>query len=285
MDIGGPKKGNLYRRLGVRSMLTLMKQYTILTLHDQGEKNADLARTFKCDRHTVENVLKHGVKETQTRHKPSAVAPYKTQIKEWQGKDYTLLRMHEMLHDDYGVTFSYDALRKYVKKYLPRPKESFGPQEHLPGQAVQFDFGTSRVYFTKEKRWVKVQLQAFVLPFSGMKAAWVEEDQKLETFLNGFTRALTTYGGVPKKATIDNLKDGVIVNKRDELEFNQTFLEYANHYRFTINPCAPYSPEQKGTVEGGVKYIKQNFIAGRNFKNLPDLQEQQIGRASCRERV
>lgn len=182
--------------------------------------------------------------------------------------------MHEMLHDDYGAVFSYDALRKYVKKYLPKPKEAFGPQEHLPGQAIQFDFGTSRVYFTEEQRWVKVQIQAFVLPFSGMKVAWAEMDQKLETFLNGFTRAFTKLGGVPRKATIDNLKDGVIVNNRHELKFNQTFLEYANHYRFTINPCAPFSPEQKGTVEGGggVKYIKQNFIAGRDFKNLVDLQ-------------
>src|SRR5476649_227968 len=133
-------------------MLTLMKQYTILTLKKQGETNAEIARTLKCNRHTVENILLRGVKEKQTRHKPSAVAPYKTQIKEWQGKDYTLQRMHEMLTDNYGATFSYDALRKYVKKYLPRPKEAFGPQEHLPGQALQFDFGTSRVYFTDEKR-------------------------------------------------------------------------------------------------------------------------------------
>lgn len=121
---------------------------------------------------------------------------------------------------------------------------------------------------------MKLQFQAFVLPFSGMRYYWVEEDQKLETFLNGFTKTFTKYGGVPEKVMIDNLKDGVTVNKRYALEFNQTFLEYSYHFGFIINPCTPYSPEQKGTVEGGVKYVKQNFVAGRTFKNLKDVQDQ-----------
>lgn len=253
-------------------MLNMQKQYTILTLKKQGKKNAEIARDLECNRHTVENILKRGVQEIQIRHKPSVVAPYKMLIKEWLDQDITRKRIYDMLKEEHGFTFSYDSVRKFVKKHFPN-REAFGVQEHLPG-TLQFDFGESRVYFTEEKRWVKLQFQAFVLPFSGMRQYGVEEDQKLETFLNGFTGAFTKYGGVPKKVTIDNLKDGVTVNKRYALEFNQTFLEYSYHYGFIINPCAPYSPEQKGTVEGGVKYVKQNFVAGRSFKSLSDAKDQ-----------
>jgi IS30 family transposase len=65
-------------------MLNMGQQYTILTLHKQGKTNAEIARQLHCNRHTVENILKRGdVTEKQTRHKPSAVTPYKEQIKEW----------------------------------------------------------------------------------------------------------------------------------------------------------------------------------------------------------
>jgi transposase len=65
-------------------MLNMGQQYTILTLHKQGKTNAEIARALHCNRHTVENVLKRReVIEKQTRHKPSAVTPYKEKIKEW----------------------------------------------------------------------------------------------------------------------------------------------------------------------------------------------------------
>jgi hypothetical protein len=40
----------------------------------------------------------------------------------------------------------------------------------------------------------------------------------------------------------------------------------------------PYSPEQKGTVEGGIKYLQGNFIAGRTFANSADMKGQLTGR-------
>jgi transposase len=256
-------------------MLNMGQQYTILTLHKQGKTNAQIARDLGCNRHTVENILKRGeVTEKQTRHKPSAVTPYKEQIKEWlKNPKITRRRMYEMLQDEQKVTFSYDALRKFVKKHLVKP-EAFGVQEHLPGEETEVDFGDIIVHLTEEGKWVKFQLLVFVLPFSGKKYYELCTNQQLETFCLGFQNAFTFFGGVPKKAKVDNLKPAVIRNERYVLQFNQGFLEFAYHYGFVINPCTPYSPEQKGTVEGGVKYAQQNFVPGRTFKNSEDLRSQ-----------
>lgn len=42
-------------------------------------------------------------------------------------------------------------------------------------------------------------------------------------------------------------------------------------YGTVICPCEPYSPEQKGKVESGVKYMQINFVSGRTFVNEADL--------------
>lgn len=256
-------------------MLTMAKQYTIRTLHDQGETNAEIARQLQCHRHTVENVLKRStVLEKLTRNKPSAVTPYKSQIQVWYDKNIPRQRMYEMLVEHDKVTFSYDALRKFVKKHIAKAPEAYGVQEHLPGSDMEVDFGDLVVYLEEEGKKVVLQALAFVLPYSGMKYYGVCENQKLETFCEGFVAAFGYFGGVPKRIKPDNLKAAVIKNQRYQLEFNQSFLEFAYHYGFVIHPCDPYSPEQKGTVEGGVKYIQQNFVPGRVFANKADLTKQ-----------
>src|SRR3954447_21114724 len=41
-----------------------------------------------------------------------------------------------------------------------------------------------------------------------------------------------------------------------------------------VVPCTPYSPEQKGKVEAGIKYLQGNFINGRTFSDDRDLARQ-----------
>src|SRR5437764_1474678 len=67
------------------------------------------------------------------------------------------------------------------------------------------------------------------------------------------------------------MKAVVVKNQKYELDFNQDFLEFAQHYTMVIVPCTPYSPEQKGKVESGIKYLQQNFINGRDFVDDRDI--------------
>lgn len=56
-------------------MLTMYKQITIKTLHNQGEKNADIARQLGCHRNTVGNIIARAeLIEKQTRAKESVYA-------------------------------------------------------------------------------------------------------------------------------------------------------------------------------------------------------------------
>lgn len=257
-------------------MLSMYQQITIKTLFEQSKKKTEIARTLNCHRNTVANILNRDTLiEKQTREKSSVYQPYKETIKTWlEDKKLTRVRIHEKLKEEYQVHGSYDALRRFIRKHIPQPIEAFGIEEHLPGEEVEVDFGDIWVRLTDENKRRKFYLLAFVLPFSGKKYYELCDNQKAETFYTGFTHEFSFYGGVPKKVKPDNLKAAVNRNERFVLEFNQSFLEFSYHYRFVIHPCTPYSPEQKGTVESGIKYAQQNFVPGRTFRNREDLKQQ-----------
>jgi transposase len=55
------------------------------------------------------------------------------------------------------------------------------------------------------------------------------------------------------------------------------FLDFANHYGFTIKSHQPYRPRTKGKVDGrSVDYVKDNFLNGRSFADFADLNAQAL---------
>lgn len=257
------------------SMLTMYKQITIKTLAGQGEKKTHIANQLGCHRNTVRNVLqRETLIEKQTRVKSSCFDSYKIQIKEWLDKKISRLRIHEMLIENYSVLEKYDTLCKYIQKQFPKTVEAYGVQVHLPGEAAEIDFGYLGMLPGIEGKLVKTYGLAVILPYSRLDYYAICYDQKLETLCRELANAFVCFGGVPKRLKVDNMKTAVLKNQHYDLTLNQDFLEFANHYGTVITPCAPYSPEQKGTVEAGIKYLQINFVAGRVFRDDSDLKQQ-----------
>lgn len=256
-------------------MLTMYKQITIKTLHNQGEKKSRIAQELGCHRNTVLNIVKRdGLIEKQTRVRSSMFDVYKTQIKEWLDKKISRLRIHEMLLEYYEVLEKYDTLCKYIQKQFPKKVEAFGVQMHTPGETAEVDFGYLGMLPGLSGKAVKTFALAVILPFSRLDFYAICYDQKLETLTSELKNAFDYFGGVPKRLKVDNMKTAILKNQHYDLEFNQDFLGFASHYNTVIIPCSPYSPEQKGTVESGIKYLQQNFVAGRVFQDESDIKRQ-----------
>jgi hypothetical protein len=56
--------------------------------------------------------------------------------------------------------------------------------------------------------------------------------------------------------------------------FNPRFQEFAGAYLFEARPCNRGRGNEKPRAETGVRYVKQNFLAGREFRDLTDLKVQ-----------
>ena len=70
---------------------------------------------------------------------------------------------------------------------------------------------------------------------------------------------------------MDNLKAAVIKAHWYDPDLNPKILSFAEHYGIAIMPTRPYTPEHKGKIENGIKYLKNNALKGCSFKSLNEL--------------
>ena len=139
---------------------------------------------------------------------------------------------------------------------------------------AQVDFGyIGKLYDpdqgTERKAWIFV----LVLGFSRKMYADIVFDQKTSTWAQLHIQAFQALGGVVETVVPDNLKAAVIraaFGKSGDAELNRTYRELAGYYNFKVDPAPPREPKKKGKVESGVKYVKRNFIAPREFQNIHD---------------
>lgn len=60
----------------------------------------------------------------------------------------------------------------------------------------------------------------------------------------------------------------------DKRTLNAGFVDFAEHYAFSIRTHRPFRPQTKGKVERMVGYVKSNFLNARQFADLDDLNTQ-----------
>lgn len=256
-------------------MLTMYQQITIKTLAKQNKKHTEIATELGCHRNTVRNIINRPVVEKPTRNKPSYFDQYRDQIRGWLDKKVTQLRIYELLVENYQINRTYDSLSKYIRKEFPKMPEAFGVQVSSPGEIAEVDFGYGGLLPINApgelSRLAKTWFLSVRLNYSRLAYRVMVHDQKVTTFIGGITDAFMSFGGVPKRLKIDNLKAAIIKNQHYDLQFNSDFLDWANHESVVISPCTPYHPEQKGGVESDIKYIEKNFLVERHFDSWADL--------------
>jgi transposase len=139
------------------------------------------------------------------------------------------------------------------------------PVETAPGEVAQVDFGYAGKRYDPDRGVLrKCWLFVMTLGFSRHMFADLVFDQKIATWLRLHADAFDDLTGVPRVIVPDNLKPAVVraaFGVDDEAMLNRSYREVARHYGCQIDPTPPRSPEKKGKVEAGVKYVKRNFLA------------------------
>lgn len=167
-----------------------------------------------------------------------------------------------------------------VKRFVARMRSEAGitaadvaiPVETGPGEIAQVDFGyVGKIYDqqagVRRKTWVFVM----TLGFSRRMFVHLVHDQRIETWLFCHVLAFEHFVGVPAVVVPDNLKAAVVrcafaVDGSSTL--NRSYVDLARYYGFLVDPAPPRSPEKKGKVEAGVKYVKTSFMAPRDLDAL-----------------
>ncbi len=103
--------------------------------------------------------------------------------------------------------------------------------------------------------------------------AQISRSDAVESFLEGHVHAFGWLGGVPRECVYDNLRSAVARREGDEVRWAERFTHLRGH-AFHHTACTPATPREKGSVEGGVRYLKTGFWPLRRFGDLAELSAQ-----------
>jgi len=242
----------------------------IKVLKDQHAlKCSQIARELNLDCRTVEKWFDQ--KQYQQRKSPqrgSKLDPFKGQIvRMLESYPYTAAQIFQRLREDH-FDGGYTIVKEYVRKVRPPKIKAFLKLSFAPGECAQVDWGSYGSVSVGEARR-RLSFFVMVLCYSRMMYVEFTVSQTMEHFLGCHQNALNWFGAVPGKIMVDNLKSAVLkrIVGKDPL-LNPKYLDFANHYGFTIAPCAVGKGNEKGRVESGVGYVKKNFLAGLDISDF-----------------
>ncbi|MEG1725549.1 MAG: IS21 family transposase [Anaerovoracaceae bacterium] len=139
---------------------------------------------------------------------------------------------------------------------------------HKPGDKIMVDWdGTSMNVFDKlTGEATKAYIFVATLPFSMYTYVQACPSMKQEEWIDCHINMYEYFAGVTRLLIPDNLKTGVIHNRKyEDPEINKIYQEMADHYDTTIIPTRVRKPKDKAAVEGSVGAITKFIIS--NLRN------------------
>lgn len=215
----------------------------------------------------LEEVLRQ-VEEERRLGPVSGAEPFREFVQAKRSEGVEIQALLGLLREK-GYQGSYSSLRRFVGRLEKKTPEVFVRVETGPGEEGQVDFGyVGHFYDPRSGRVRKAWVFVMTLGFSRHQYAEIVFDQKIETWVELHVRAFEWFGGTVKRVVLDNLRSGIVKAVIHDQEAQRSYRELAEHYGFLISPCRPATPRHKGKVESGVRYVKRNALAGREFRDI-----------------
>jgi transposase len=171
-----------------------------------------------------------------------------------------------------------------VKVYIASHQYLIPPQRHVvapqgnrgrryltpPGEAFQMDWGFTKVQCFDGSEY-NAACFAMVCHHCGQQFIEFFPNAKQENLFIGMIHAFR-YMGIPKTVLTDNMKSVVIRRDQDgHSVWQKDYEQFMRTVGFQTKLCKPRHPFTKGKVERLVRFVKDNFLAGRVFWNVTDL--------------
>lgn len=213
-------------------------------------------------------------------------------------RSITVLSGYEGIVDNYlmlGVTNSeviFENLQENgykggctsVKNYIAKHRDLVPAQRQIvstqgnrgrryqtgPGEVYQMDWGFVNVE-TSDGGSYRAACFAMICHHCGQRYIEFFPNAKQENLFIGMIHAFT-YMGVPETVLTDNMKSVVIERDAEGNPIWQNdYEEFMKTIGFNTKLCKVAHPFTKGAVERLVRFVKENFMTGRVFGNITDL--------------
>ena len=199
----------------------------------------------------------------------STVLAYQEIVEQLLEEGVEMMTIFDRLRQNHSYTGSYSSIRRFVRHLRPGKPDVTVRVHSAPGEEAQVDFGSAGMLLDpRSGRLRQAQVFVMTLSFSRHQYAELVFDQKTATWLDLHRRAFASFGGVPAKIVLDNLKAAVLQASLHDPVLGEAYRRFAQHYGFVVSPTRPATPEHKGKVESGVHFVKRSFLVGQEFLDI-----------------
>jgi len=185
-----------------------------------------------------------------------------------------------------GYTGSKTSVKRYIsehkdllppKRYLVSPQGNRGRRYTTnPGECYQMDWGFVTVE-TATGETYKIACFAMICHACGKRYIEFFPNAKQENLFIGMIHAFLQMG-VPERILTDNMKSVVVCRDTEgHPVWNKDYELFMGNVGFETKLCKPRHPFTKGAIERLVRYVKDNFLAGRVFTEITELNYQAAG--------
>lgn len=227
-----------------------------------------LERETGLHRQTLRKIRDHSQPPGYQRSKgvvKSKIGPYLDRIKAILESDkqmpkkqrHTAKRIWETLQAE-GFTGGYTIIKDAIRQIQTTSQEVFMPLSQKPGEA-QADFGQALANFNGTLKKIVFFVMSMVHSDALFVMAFPRECT--EAFLEAHVRAFHFFGCVPNRISYDNTRVAITkILMNHQRQYTAEFKRLISHYLFEPHFCNVRRPNEKGIVEGGVKYARLNFM-------------------------
>ena len=175
----------------------------------------------------------------------------------------TKQQIYELLKKQ-GFSLSYSTVVLEMKRIKNSGKECFIRQDYDFGDRLEYDFGEVKLVIDGiVKRYYLAVLSS---PAGNFRWCYLYDNCKKDVFMDSHVKFFEMIGGVWREVVYDNMRN--VVSKfigKNEKELNEDLIKMSMYYGFEINVTNAFSGNEKGYVEGSVKYLR-NKIFAENYK-------------------
>jgi len=266
-------------------MHNLITRLSVQTLLGAGVRQLDIAQRCRLSERTVRRISKEefvknidDAAKTPERRvgRPSKTAGLSEFIKAQLDAEPSLMTLEILRRcKQQGYQGQKSAIYQLVAKLRSKDVDLQMRFEGLPGEFSQHDFGEVDVRFL-DGATQRTHFFASRLKWSRAVAVSLVPNERAETLVRRLLDHFILFGGMPLMAVFDRPKTVALKWGKDGkvTEWNPIFAQAALDIGFGAEVCWPHCPQQKGSVENLVKWVKGSFFKQRRFQDRDDLESQ-----------
>ena len=265
-------------------MIETDKRKAVFLLHQEGTQVGEIARLLGLSRNTVRTIIRQGG-EPPPRRPRSDKQPLDEELlrRLYQQCEGRRARMHEKLVEEEGVAVTYPTLTRRLRELgigdPPKARCARVPDE--PGAEMQHDTSVYQV----ELAGRRVKLVASLIYLRYSKRRYLRFYRSFDRFRMKcfFHQALMFWGHAAGQCIIDNTNLARLRGTGANAVINPEMEAFAKQYAFEFRCHELKHCNRKAGEERSFWTVETNFLPGRTFQDLEDLNRQAFEWSTVRQ--